>query len=86
MTQGLGEVTCKAKLLFPVADFPAKEQYNGRYGCHYCKLKGTQVNLCVFQKINICDAFRLSIFMLCTADKKRKRQYQSLWVCTSCHA
>ena len=43
------EVTCRAKLLFCVADLPAKAvllnsvQYNGKYGCHTCQHEGEQV-------------------------------------------
>ena len=48
-TQKYGDIICKAKLLFAVADLPAKAtllncvQYNGKYGCHTCKLEGQQV-------------------------------------------
>lgn len=48
--QGIyGEVTCKARLLFALADLPAKAalyniiQFNGKYGCPHCVHEGEQV-------------------------------------------
>ena len=45
-----GEVViCKAKLLYTLADLPAKAalthmtQYNGRFGCPTCQKEGKQV-------------------------------------------
>ena len=43
------EVTCKARLLFTLADLPAKAsltnmvQFNGKFGCPTCKHEGNQV-------------------------------------------
>ena len=43
------EVICKARLLFALADLPAKAmlynmtQFNGRFGCPTCKHEGEQV-------------------------------------------
>ena len=47
--KGEGEVTCKARLLFALADLPAKAalfnitQFNGKFGCPTCKQEGEQV-------------------------------------------
>lgn len=47
--RGRGELTCKARLLFVLADLPAKAslfnitQFNGKYGCPSCKHEGEQV-------------------------------------------
>ena len=44
------EVTCKARLLFTLADLPAKAsltnmiQFNGKFGCPTCKHEGKQVS------------------------------------------
>lgn len=49
MVPGVGDVTCKVKILSCIADLPAKAallnctQYNGQYGCHTCKHEGQQV-------------------------------------------
>ena len=45
---GRGELTCKARLLFALADLPAKAsfnitQFNGKCGCPSCKHEGEQV-------------------------------------------
>jgi hypothetical protein len=45
------EVTCKARLLFTLADLPAKAsltnmiQFNGKFGCPTCKHEGKQVSI-----------------------------------------
>ena len=47
------EITCRARLLFTLADLPAKAsltnmiQYNGKFGCHTCKQEGEQVYTCI---------------------------------------
>ena len=47
--QGEGEVVCRARLLFVVADLPAKAsllnmtQFNGKFGCPTCYHEGQQV-------------------------------------------
>lgn len=48
--KGCDEVTCKAHLLFALADLPAKAalynitQFNGKFGCPSCKHEGEQVH------------------------------------------
>ena len=43
-------VICRARLLYTLADLPAKAsltnmmQYNGRFGCPTCKMEGEQVH------------------------------------------
>ena len=57
--KGRGDVTCKARLLFALADLPAKAalynitQFNGRFGCPSCKHEGQQVHTWV------CPTFSL---------------------------
>ena len=47
--KGEGEVICRARLLFVVADLPAKAslfnitQFNGKFGCPTCTHEGEQV-------------------------------------------
>lgn len=55
------EVICKARLLFALADLPAKAslynimQFNGRYGCPTCKHEGEQVCSCIMViKLELC--------------------------------
>ena len=63
------EVICKAKLLFTLADLPAKSalancnQYNGEFGCLSCKHPGEQVNLfvCLFYCYGIPPILRILI-------------------------
>ena len=47
--KGEGEIVCRARLLFVVADLPAKAsllnviQFNGKFGCSTCYHEGQQV-------------------------------------------
>ena len=52
--KGKGETICRARLLFVVADLPAKAsllniiQFNGKFGCPSCYHEGEQVSRMLF--------------------------------------
>ena len=59
-------ITVHAKLLYVVADLPAKaillncNQYNGAYGCNHCTIEGHQVICAVVSNVARC-----SLCLLC---------------------
>lgn len=72
--QGEGDVVCRAKLLFVVADLPAKAsllnmtQFNGKFGCPTCYPEGQQVCISQFSFGTHLLPHTFVIFSQCTTD------------------